>query len=192
MEIYLIRHTTPEVGTNICYGQSDIGLAGSFASESQAIQDELNGFTPDVVFSSPLKRCHLLAQTLFHTQTASLSDDLMEMDFGQWEMLPWNDIPMAELQPWMDDFYFSAPPGGESFDALNRRVARFLTSLKKLPAESKIAVVTHSGCLRAFLMQWLTIPHTHIFNLRLEYGAVLKTTVAGEVTNVQFLYLNET
>lgn len=187
MEIYLIRHTTPEVGTDICYGQSDIGLTSTFASEAETIREKLNGFTPDVVFSSPLKRCHLLAETLFPKHAANLSEDILEMNFGQWEMLPWNEIPMAELQPWMDDFFFSAPPKGESFEALNRRVARFLTSLKELPAESKIAVVTHSGCLRAFLMQWLAIPHTHIFNLRLEYGAVLKTTVAGEVTNVQFL-----
>ncbi len=187
MEIFVIRHTTPEVGTNICYGQSNIGLACSFALEAETIREKLNGFTPNVVFSSPLKRCHLLAQTLFPTQIASLSDDLMEMNFGRWEMLPWDQIPMNELQPWMDDFYFSAPPEGESFEALNRRAGRFLASLQGLPAESKIAVVTHSGCLRAFLMQWLAIPHTHIFNLRLEYGAVLKTTMAGEVTNVKFL-----
>ena len=111
----------------------------------------------------------------------------MEMDFGQWEMLPWNDIPMAELQPWMDDFYFSAPSGGESFEALNQRAVRFLANLQELPAESKIAVVTHSGCLRVFLMQWLAIPHTHIFNLKLPYGALLRVTIQGEATNVQFL-----
>ncbi len=187
MEIFVIRHTTPEVGTNICYGRSDIGLASSFALEAETIREKLNGFFPDVVFSSPLKRCHLLAQTLFPTQTASLSDDLMEMDFGRWEMLPWNEIPMAELQPWMDDFYLKAPPGGESFEALNRRAVRFLDSLQEFHAESKIAVVTHSGCLRAFLMQWLAIPYTNIFNLKLPYGALLRVTIQGEATNVQFL-----
>ncbi|MEM9897397.1 MAG: alpha-ribazole phosphatase, partial [Bacteroidota bacterium] len=27
MEIYLIRHTTPEISKNICYGQSDLELS---------------------------------------------------------------------------------------------------------------------------------------------------------------------
>jgi len=33
MEIYLIRHTTPDVAKGICYGQTDLDVANTFEEE---------------------------------------------------------------------------------------------------------------------------------------------------------------
>lgn len=187
MEIYIIRHTTPSVATDICYGQSDIELAATFEDEAMIIRNKLDSFNPDIIYSSPLKRCHRLAGHLFPQYKAIIHNDLIEMNFGQWELISWNEIPLAELQPWMDNFYHQAPPRGESFIALTCRVEHFLNELAALPDDSKIAIITHSGCIRAMLMQWMAIPHTHIFNLRLQYGVVIRTTIHGNAINVQFL-----
>ena len=41
MNIYLIRHTLPNVLPGICYGHADLGLADSFPTELQSIQAKL-------------------------------------------------------------------------------------------------------------------------------------------------------
>lgn len=41
MEIYLIRHTTPKIAKEICYGQSDIALASTFREEAKGVLQEL-------------------------------------------------------------------------------------------------------------------------------------------------------
>ena len=39
MQLFLIRHTKPQVTAGLCYGQSDIDVAASFVEESEAVQD---------------------------------------------------------------------------------------------------------------------------------------------------------
>ena len=42
----------------------------------------------------------------------------MEMNFGDWEMKNWDDIPLEELNPWMQDFVNVRVSNGESFTDL--------------------------------------------------------------------------
>ncbi len=187
MKIYIIRHTTPSVSTDICYGITDLELAKSYWDEKQKIKNIISDFKPDIVFSSPLKRCHTLAKDLFPNYEISIDDNLKELDFGNWEMKPWSEIPIEEIEPWSGDFLQSAPPQGETFNSLVNRANRFIEHLITLPAESNVAVVTHSGVIRAFLMKWLAIPHTHIFNLDLDYGAILKVKIVKNNVRVKFI-----
>jgi alpha-ribazole phosphatase len=124
MELYLIRHTTPEVGKGICYGQSDVPLAESFAAEWEALR---GGLPPGVtgVYTSPLSRCRRLAERIAAHYAVPLHDDdrLRELDFGRWEMQPWDAIPAPELAAWMNDYVHVACPGGESYNGLMGRVA---------------------------------------------------------------------
>ena len=64
MNIYLIRHTLPDVLPGICYGNTDLGLADSFVTELQSIQAKLAHLTNPVLVSSPLRRCYILAESL--------------------------------------------------------------------------------------------------------------------------------
>ena len=121
MEIYLIRHTTPDVAKGICYGQTDIGVTESFEEETEMIRGCLPA-TVDVVYSSPLQRCSALAKRLFPDASLHLRDYLMEIDCGQWEMKAWDQLPKEEVDPWMADFVTTPIPGGESYVDLHRRV----------------------------------------------------------------------
>ena len=97
MEIYLDRHTTPDISKGICYGQSDISLAATFPEESRKVLEKLPALV-DMVYTSPLKRCLELA-TLIPTQELRQVSQLREMNFGNWELLPWSEIPRQELDP---------------------------------------------------------------------------------------------
>ena len=114
MEIFLIRHTTPLVAKGTCYGQTDLDVTESFSEEASAI---LKHIPTDItkVYSSPLQRCAKLANTLFPNHGIEWHNDLMELNCGEWEMLEWDNIPKAEIQPWMDNFVYVQVPGGESY-----------------------------------------------------------------------------
>lgn len=86
MEIYLIRHTTPKIAKEICYGQSDIALASTFREEAKGVLQELPK-SVHKVYSSPLKRCLQLAALIPH-QSLDQVPQLQEMNFGDWELRP--------------------------------------------------------------------------------------------------------
>lgn len=149
MEIYLIRHTTPHIEKGICYGQSDVPLANSFENEWQALKDKLP-IAADVIFSSPLSRCMVLASKLgVHYDVPVIQNDrLKELNFGDWEMKQWNNIDQKILHEWMDNYLNVKCPGGESYQDLAERVQLFLTNLKT-EGHSKVIIVTHHGAMKA-------------------------------------------
>jgi alpha-ribazole phosphatase len=157
--IYLIRHTTPAVARGMCYGQSDLDVTGSFHQEAAVIRQHLPGRIGSV-YSSPLKRCTLLAKELFPDQPVRLSAALMEIHCGDWEMRAWDDLPPEEVNPWMADFVRVRIPGGESYMDLHERVTRCWETIcredvisgKTISREDgDIAVVAHGGVIRSIL-----------------------------------------
>ncbi len=175
MEVYLIRHTTPKVDKGICYGQTDLALASTFLEEKEEVLRQLP-LQLDVVYSSPLQRCQLLAASL-PARRLILDSRLQELHFGQWEMQPWDSIPKAALDPWMQDFVNVAPAGGESFLQMKERV---MASWQKLLAtdHSRIAVVTHAGVIRLLMAVLHDKPLTEAFKLTVKYGEVIKLELA--------------
>src|SRR5919112_6388007 len=114
MELYLIRHTTPDITKGLCYGQSDLDVTDSFEPEAQCIRPHV---PPHIshVFSSPLQRCRKLAEYLFPAQPIVFDDRLKEINCGFWEMKLWDEIDKEHLRSWMDDFVHTSMPGGESY-----------------------------------------------------------------------------
>lgn len=171
MEIYLIRHTTPEIEKGICYGQTDIPLANSFENEIEEILKK-HSFHSDefIVYSSPLQRCKLLAETLFDA-TIHYDKRLMELNFGDWELQKWDDINKIHLNRWMKDFVNVSCPNGESYVNLYDRVLQFIQSLHSEPTK-KIAIVTHAGVIRAFLVAYNNTDLKDSFIYNVGYGEV--------------------
>jgi alpha-ribazole phosphatase len=150
MEIYLIRHTAPLIEKGICYGQSDIPLADSFEEEWNKLQEKLPEKI-DCIFSSPLRRCLLLAEKIQQFYQVPIIEDkrLMEMNFGEWELEAWNDIEQPALNKWMNNYVCEPCPGGESYSDLIFRVNAFVEDLRKLSVK-RILIVTHGGVIKSF------------------------------------------
>jgi alpha-ribazole phosphatase len=173
MEIYIIRHTRVNVAPNICYGQSDVSLADSFAAEAAEVRKKLpplNGKT--IIYSSPLSRCRKLAEEL-HQGTIQFDPRLMELQFGDWELKRWDEIPAIHLKTWAEDFVKLCCPGGESFQDLFKRTAAFWEDLCRQQAES-VCVITHGGLIRALFAYLLQIPPEHAMRIDVDYGSVSK------------------
>jgi len=174
MEIYLVRHTTPDVANGVCYGQADIGLTSSFDAESKKVVQCLPRDI-DVVYSSPLSRCLLLARLIAVKQVVQ-DARLTEMDFGKWELKRWDEIDRSDLEVWMKDYVHAVPPGGESMQQMNNRVKDFWKDIQK-QNHQKIAVVTHGGVIRLLIAQTKRMPLEKIFGIEAGYGEVVKLEV---------------
>ena len=174
MEIYLVRHTTPLIEKGICYGQTDLDTTDEFDKESKIILDKIPLSNNSMVYSSPLKRCTKLA-ALF-SKNFITDNRILELNFGDWELKKWNDIPSEEIDPWMKNFVHETVPNGESYIDLNTRVSQFYDALLKTKQE-QIIVVTHGGVIRSLLAQLTRTPLEKSFDIKVIYGQISKITI---------------
>lgn len=186
MELYLIRHTTPDVPQGVCYGQAEVDLAESFAAEVERIRAKLTGLAPAACYSSPLLRCGRLAAMLGYGEPRH-DARLKELDFGAWELKPWDEIPRDALDRWGQAFVHEAPPGGETFAALHGRATAFLREVAELPLAGAVVVVTHAGVIRALLAEVLAMPLAEAFRFHLDYSGVTQLLLHGPVPSVGYV-----
>lgn len=147
MNVYLIRHTAVDVPENVFYGQTDVPLKNSFQEEAMRVKQELDDILFDALYTSPLSRCTKLADYCGYPD-AIRDDRLKELNFGEWEMQPydriWENDP--RIKEWIADIMHVPATGGESFADLNARIVSFLTELKTKNYRH-VAVFTHGGVL---------------------------------------------
>ena len=153
MTLWLVRHAQPCVAAGVCYGALDM------AAEPQATQiaaAALAEHLPNAiaVWVSPLQRCEQLAQCLRRLRpdlTFKSDARLMEMNFGEWEGVPWTDVPRSALDAWTDDFGEHRFGGVESANMVLQRVASAWKDARQsgAPISGDVAWITHAGVIRA-------------------------------------------
>ncbi|WP_045751858.1 alpha-ribazole phosphatase family protein [Candidatus Methylopumilus turicensis] len=190
MDIFLVRHTTPKIDSELCYGQSDVGLADSFEAEWLSFRSKIAHLESPLVFSSPLQRCFKLAQkavTHFDFSEQFIDDRLMELNFGDWELKAWRDIPQGLVGEWTDEHVKQAPPNGESFVELHERAKAFLYDLAKHQNNQQALVFTHAGVIRALVTEALKVPLREASGVEVNYGSVTQIALDAGVTRLEFV-----
>lgn len=166
-----LRHTTPAINKGICYGITDLPLAEGYHDDFSTVMQSL----PDIsqIVCSPLQRCSRLAEHIGAQLGLRplVNEDLREMDFGRWEMIPWDAVPRDELDEWADDFMNARPHGGENVLQLQTRVSDTLQSY-----ETDTLIVTHSGVIRAAAALF---DHTDGWNVDVKFGGWLRLNPTG-------------
>ncbi|MGE0098301.1 MAG: histidine phosphatase family protein [Hydrogenophaga sp.] len=151
MKLWLLRHAPVVLAPGLCYGASDVPADARLTRETaQAMAPQLPQGTP--VWVSGLLRAQQLAGALQSLRpdlrAARIDPRLNEMDFGRWELKPWEHIPRSAFDDWMADFAHHRFGGSESTQQLLYRVAAAMADLR--PATSgDVLWVTHAGVIRA-------------------------------------------
>lgn len=154
MTLWLVRHAPVRAAPGLCYGATNLPAD---ASATRAAAERLARSLPEGtrVVSSPLQRCELLAQILLGLRPDliyTVDDRLREMDFGSWELRPWDEVPRADMDAWLADFADARPGGdGESVRALMTRVGAAWDDAVAAPPAPTLWV-THAGVMRAVLL----------------------------------------
>lgn len=174
MEVYLVRHTETVCEKGVCYGQSDVALLEPYWEQFDVIKSQIPHEA--TVYSSPLIRCVELASYL--SETSIITDSrLMEMDFGDWEMRPWEAIPADDFTPWMNDFVNVAVPNGESFVDLHHRVTDFFKNELLKNDNIPVVIVAHAGVIRSVLCMISALPLQDAFQNKVDFGQVIKIEI---------------
>ena len=170
MEVYLVRHTETVCEKGICYGQSDVAILEPFLELFESIKKQLP--QDAIVYSSPLDRCTQLARYI--SKDLITDSRLMEMNFGDWELKSWDEIPSDDITPWMNDFVNVAVPNGESFVQLHHRVLDFLYKELETASSRPVVIVAHAGVIRSILCEISGLPLKDAFTNKVDFGSVLK------------------
>ncbi len=144
MRVALVRHPAVAVAPGVCYGQTDVALSAAGWAAIPGMVAALAGLSGARVWTSPAQRCVAVAEAL----GAPFQRDarLLELDFGAWEGVAWDDVPRAALDLWAARPADFAAPGGESVAALGTRVRSFHDDLRRSGQDS--IVITHGGVLK--------------------------------------------
>ena len=174
MTIYLIRHTKPDVPDGTCYGQSDIEVKeAEFKLTVSRIEQKIDFNKIEKVYTSPLKRCSLLAHSLMTERSEVITDvRIKELDFGKWELKKWEDIDSGELERWGNNFVYDRVPAGESNMDLYNRISEFWDEILEEDAET-LAIVTHGGVIKSLLSKILEMPLEKSFSIKVHYGELI-------------------
>ena len=189
MKLTLIRHTTLQIAPGICYGQSDIDVAASFATEVSNTQTKIASMAFDGIYCSPLQRCVKLAEAL-SLGVVVQDNRLKELHFGDWEMQAWDAMPRDIFDVWAQNYSEIAPPNGETFSQLQQRGLSFLADLSQQYPEGNVAIVTHGGMIRALLAHALNMPLKGLFRFDIDYGSVTQIVFKKDaVPKINFVNL---
>jgi broad specificity phosphatase PhoE len=159
MMLYLFRHGKSLANTaRLVTGTRTDTLADEGRSQAEAMQRWLGqaGLAADHYFTSTWQRAQETAQLMFPHAEWQIDARLGETDAGSVA-----DWPLAKFVNQYPDFYSNNAtpyPDGESHEDLNRRVIDWLNMmLARLPSDSKIAVVAHSGPIACLVQHALDI-----------------------------------
>lgn len=148
-QLFLIRHPPVRIDAGVCYGRSDVAATPLSVAALQSLRAALP--CDAALISSPLSRCRDLAFALAAPgQAPQLDTRWMEMDFGEWELQCFDNIPRALIDAWAAAPWTYAPPGGESAQDMSQRVLAGLHEILEMRRQA-ITVVAHAGPLRVVM-----------------------------------------
>ncbi|MBR5272918.1 MAG: histidine phosphatase family protein [Clostridia bacterium] len=155
--ILLIRHAQA-IGNvhGVFQGHLDSGLTEIGKKQLEALAERMKSVNVDAVYSSPLIRAKetALAANKYHNAPFALVDDLMEIDGGDWEGVPFEDIPKLYPEPagvWMNEPYNFRAPSGETMQSVCNRMVSSIAKIARENEGKTVCVVSHGCAIRNYI-----------------------------------------
>ncbi len=154
--VYLVRHGESVANLNKKFsGITDVELSENGRKQARAAGQSLKGEKISHVYSSTLKRARDTARIIcgeigFDEHSIITEDCLVEVDFGVFENLTWDEIYAnyrEESEKWMEQQHRYIFPEGEGYDDIISRISAFMDNV---PDNS--LVVTHFGVIQAVML----------------------------------------
>ena len=135
------------------------------------------------VIASPLSRAVDTALA-FGAGQPEIDERWIEMDYGDFDGMPFADVPGAVWRTWRADPSFEPPGGGESLNAVGERVAAACAELLAGAgtgeggvggaAEQDVVVVSHVSPIKAAVAWALGVDQSVAFRMRLDNASVTR------------------
>ena len=174
----LVRHGSTEHSVDRrMSGRNDLPLSEAGREQARALARRAPSLgTIDAVVSSPLPRAVETATAVADVLglTVEKVDGLIEADFGEWEGLTGAEIQQgwaAEYAAWLGSPQV-APPGGESFEQVTKRVRSARNDLIRRFGGQRLVVVSHVTPIKTLIRLALDAPYESMFRIHLDTASV--------------------
>lgn len=177
MTTVLLRHgETPLSVEKRFAGTGDTPLTANGVAQARAAALALKDRGLDAIVTSPLSRCRDTAAEVAAVTglDVRVEDGFREAGFGRWEGLTFAEAGEGwpdELKAWLAD-PAAAPPGGESFAQVSRRVRTALDKLKVRYRERTVLVVSHVTPIKLLVKDALGAPMSSLYRMHLDVAAL--------------------
>jgi broad specificity phosphatase PhoE len=167
-DLIVVRHApVADCYRGICYGRSDVALGPEGIEKSDRLAEMMSGWPIRHLITSGAARARALGERIAGRTglMMTIEPDLLERDFGAWEMRSWDAI-YQEVGDAMSGLIHEPetfrPPGGETTGELRDRV---LSWYGRRPRSGLTVVVAHGGPIAAIRgtlagkapVDWLTL-----------------------------------
>jgi probable phosphoglycerate mutase len=176
--VLLVRHgATAHSAEHRLSGHNQLSLSADGMRQAAALADRAASWgTVAAIVSSPLSRARETAEVVASRLRLPVSVDegFAELDFGDWEGLTADEArerSPREFAAWQSSAEV-APPGGESFATLARRVRRARDAVIAAHPGERVLVVTHVTPIKTLVRTALEAPHSSIFRMHLDPGSL--------------------
>ncbi|WP_414732232.1 histidine phosphatase family protein [Acetobacterium carbinolicum] len=180
MKIYLVRHGKIKWLKGKAYiGQIDLPLSQEGIIQSQELREAFAEISLTKVYTSPLKRCVQTLDILLAKRNVPtvLVDALKEINMGDWDGRTIDEIKINHPEDYQKRgrlINTFVPPGGESFEALTKRVMPEFNKMIKENYQGAILISTHAGVIRVILGEVMGLSINELFKWKLLYGTVFE------------------
>ena len=197
-EVIFIRHGETDFNkAKLYFGHSDpdLNATGMEQLRNTRVLLEKREKTPDIVFSSDLKRCKESLELLEVEKNIEkiFSKRLRELNFGNIEGKTYTEIK-NEFPHYIDEMknnwrYFKTD-GGESLFDLQKRVVKKIDEIKENYKNKKILVMAHAGVIQSLISHYLFGNLDGYWKFRLDNGSITKMMVTDD-NFIYFDYINK-
>ncbi|QXJ20712.1 bifunctional RNase H/acid phosphatase [Actinomadura graeca] len=173
----LLRHGETRLSVEKRFaGTGDVPLTGTGHAQARAAALALKDRGIEAIVTSPLSRCRDTAAEVASATglDVRVEDGFRETDFGAWEGLTFAEAGErhpAELRAWLRD-PDAAPPGGESFAAVSRRVRTALDKLMVRHRHRTVLVVSHVTPIKLLVKDALGAPMASLYRMHLDVASL--------------------
>jgi broad specificity phosphatase PhoE len=162
--VYVIRHAEAEGNINrIFQAHQNSDVTENGEKQLALLAERCQNMHFDVCYSSDLKRAYKTAQaaTKYHNLEINTTPLLREIDGGDWEGVPFDDLP--KLFPehhhiWENEPWRCRLPDGESMQEVCDRMWNVITEIVLKSEGKQILIVSHGCSIRNFICKAMQKP----------------------------------
>jgi 2,3-bisphosphoglycerate-dependent phosphoglycerate mutase len=181
--LVLVRHGESTANlANVFTGWLDVALSPKGDEEAQTVAEKLRGYHFDIAYSSTLLRAErtldiIVARPAWATIPVHHVEALKERGYGDLQGLNKAEIALKYGQAQVDIWrrsYDVPPPGGESLQQTQTRVAAFYEAeiVPQLRADKHVLIVSHGNTLRGLRMYLEHLTPEQVMALEIVTGGV--------------------
>tara|TARA_R110000787_G_scaffold16806_18_gene52823 strand:+ start:3553 stop:4158 length:606 start_codon:yes stop_codon:yes gene_type:complete len=189
--LLLVRHgETPANINQVWHGHTDTPLTELGHEQRGKLGDYFHNYLPEihVIYSSPLQRARLTAESIAATGDHQVRTDprLMEFGAGEYEGKSFDELrnEFGFIQRVLEDEHHRAPGGESRYEVTRRFVAAVEEHHQNHPGEN-VVVVAHGLAIAFALSHWIDKDNNKWVNYRMSNTSVTEVCLVDR--EIKFL-----